>query len=57
VIETLDEYYLSKEEWDTILELGVGDHNGDQIFKKIATATKTSLTRKFVNVTSAVGPH
>ena len=25
VIETMDEYYLSREDWDTVVELGLGD--------------------------------
>ena len=44
----MDEYYLSKEEWDTIVELGLGDNKDDVVLKKIPTATKTSLTRKCV---------
>jgi len=42
----MDEYYLSKEDWDTIVELGVDDRKDDVILKKIPTATKTALTRK-----------
>ncbi|KDQ07752.1 hypothetical protein BOTBODRAFT_119605 [Botryobasidium botryosum FD-172 SS1] len=47
VIEIMDEYYLSKEDWDTIVELGVDDHNDDMVMKKIATATKSAFTRKY----------
>ncbi|KAF5363955.1 hypothetical protein D9756_001043 [Leucocoprinus leucothites] len=43
VIERMDEYYLSKEDWDTIVELGVGDHKE----VKISAATKSSFTRKY----------
>jgi replication factor C subunit 1 len=46
VIDRMDEYYLSKEDWDTIVELGVGDRKDDVVLKKITPATKTSLTRK-----------
>lgn len=42
----MDQYYLSKEDWDTIVELGVGDRKDDFVLKKIPTATKTSFTRK-----------
>jgi replication factor C subunit 1 len=42
----MDEYLISKDEWDTIVELGVGDNRGDDVLKKISTATKTSFTRK-----------
>ena len=41
VIEHMDEYYLSREDWDTIVELGVGPNQDDAILKKINTATKT----------------
>ena len=42
----MDIYYLSKEDWDTIIELGVGDRKDDIVLKKIAPATKTAFTRK-----------
>lgn len=44
----MDEYYLNKEDWDTIVELGVGDKKDDLVLKKISAPTKTSLTRKCV---------
>ncbi|KAG2014211.1 purine nucleotide binding protein [Coprinopsis cinerea AmutBmut pab1-1] len=47
VIERMDEYYLSREDWDTILELGVDTHNMDLVAKKISTATKSAFTRKY----------
>ncbi|KAI0031291.1 replication factor RFC1 C terminal domain-containing protein [Vararia minispora EC-137] len=47
VIEVMDDYYLTREDWDTLVELGVGDYNGDRMLKKISTATKTSFTRKY----------
>jgi replication factor C subunit 1 len=48
VIERMDEYYLSKEDWDTILELGVDDKKDQIVAKNMSTATKTALTRKWV---------
>ena len=48
VIECMDEYYLSKEDWDTILELGVDDKKDQIVAKNISTATKTALTKKWV---------
>jgi replication factor C subunit 1 len=42
----MDEYYLSKEDWDAIVELGVGDHKDDIVMKNISSATKSSLTKK-----------
>ncbi|KAG5643238.1 hypothetical protein DXG03_001287 [Asterophora parasitica] len=47
VIERMDEYYLSKEDWDTVVELGVDDHKDDLILKKISAATKSAFTRKY----------
>ena len=46
MIEHMDEYYLSKEDWDTIVELGVGPNQDAAILKKMNTATKSSFTRK-----------
>ena len=48
VIEIMDDYYLSKEEWDTIVELGVDQNKDDVILKKISSATKSAFTRKCV---------
>ncbi|KAJ7047940.1 replication factor RFC1 C terminal domain-containing protein [Mycena alexandri] len=47
VIERMDEYYLTKEDWDAIVELGVDDKKDDFVLKKISTATKTNLTKKY----------
>ncbi|KAF9236915.1 replication factor RFC1 C terminal domain-containing protein [Melanogaster broomeanus] len=47
VIERMDEYYLSREDWDTIVELGVDQNKDDVVLKKISTATKTSFTKKY----------
>ncbi|KXN91146.1 Replication factor C subunit 1 [Leucoagaricus sp. SymC.cos] len=43
VIERMDGYYLSREDWDTIVELGVGENKA----AKISTATKTAFTKKY----------
>ncbi len=43
----MDNYYISREDWDTIVELGIGEQKDDVVLKKIATATKTALTRKY----------
>lgn len=47
-IEFMDEYFLTREDWDTIVELGVGDNVDTHVLKKISTATKTSFTKKYV---------
>jgi replication factor C subunit 1 len=46
VIERMDEYYLSREDWDTVIELGVDQNKDDLVLKKISAATKTTLTKK-----------
>ncbi len=46
VIETMDDYFVNREDWDTIVELGVDEHRDDHVLKKISTATKTSFTKK-----------
>lgn len=50
----MDEYFLSKDEWDTLVELGVGSHKDELILKKVPTATKTSFTKKWAMVTYLV---
>ncbi|KAJ3975737.1 purine nucleotide binding protein [Lentinula raphanica] len=47
IIEHMDEYYLSKDDWDTIVELGVGEQKDELILKKVSAATKTAFTRKY----------
>ncbi|EIW81766.1 DNA replication factor C, large subunit [Coniophora puteana RWD-64-598 SS2] len=47
VIERMDEYFVSREDWDTIVELGVGEQKDELVLKKIPLATKTALTRKY----------
>ncbi|KAJ7229198.1 replication factor RFC1 C terminal domain-containing protein [Mycena pura] len=47
VIQKMDEYYLSKEDWDSIVELGVDERKDDAVLKKISTATKTALTKMY----------
>lgn len=38
---------MSKEDWDAIVELGVGDHSEGKVAKAISTACKTSFTKKY----------
>jgi replication factor C subunit 1 len=47
VISFMDEYFISREDWDTLVELGVGDHHDELIMKKISTQTKSAFTRKY----------
>ncbi|GAA5961484.1 hypothetical protein JCM3765_003600 [Sporobolomyces pararoseus] len=48
VIDLMDEYYLTKEDWDAIVELGIGEgFNQEEVLKLIPPATKTAFTRKY----------
>jgi replication factor C subunit 1 len=44
----MDDYYLSKDDWDTIVEVGVGEFAQDTVLKQVPSATKAALTRKLV---------
>jgi replication factor C subunit 1 len=43
IIELMDEYFLTKDDWDGILELGVGEADQDKI--KIDSQAKSTFTR------------
>lgn len=43
----MDAYYLSKEDWDAIVELGVGEHKDEKVLKSISTGTKTAFTKRW----------
>ncbi|KAI3641602.1 hypothetical protein MIR68_000353 [Amoeboaphelidium protococcarum] len=47
VITQLDEYYLSKEDWEAMLELSLGDYQQDRVMKKIPTSVKSAFTRQY----------
>jgi replication factor C subunit 1 len=46
VVTFMDEYFISRDDWDTLVELGVDEHKDELVLKKISAATKTSFTRK-----------
>ncbi|KAL3233640.1 Replication factor C subunit 1 [Nakaseomyces bracarensis] len=54
VIDLLDEYYLTKEDWDTIMEFMVGPDVTEALIKKIPTAVKSAFTRKYNSMTHPV---
>jgi replication factor C subunit 1 len=39
----MDEYFLTKDDWDAIMELGVGDADMEKV--KIETQAKATFTR------------
>lgn len=43
IIELMDEYFLTKDDWDAIIELGVGPH--DESTVDIPSQTKAAFTR------------
>ena len=45
VIDLMDSYFLTKEDWDAILELGVGPMNMDDV--KLDSQTKATFTRLY----------
>ncbi|KAF8907193.1 DNA replication factor C, large subunit [Mucidula mucida] len=47
IIERMDGYYLNKEDWDSVVELGVDTNKDDIILKKIPGAVKAAFTRKY----------
>lgn len=52
----MDEYFLTRDDWDTIIELGVGDNHETVVTKKISTATKTAFTKKYVSTLCGIPP-
>lgn len=52
VLNMLDGYYLTKEDWDNIMDLGVGRRGRmtDKL-KRIPTSVKTALTKKYNSYT------
>lgn len=50
VIETMDEYFLDKEDWDALVELGVGERAEQAILKKIPSSVKSTFTRTSVQL-------
>jgi hypothetical protein len=44
----MDEYFLNKDDWDAMVELGVGEYRDEIIAKNIPSTTKSAFTRMFV---------
>lgn len=47
IMPVMDDYYLSKEDWDAFVELGVGHMQDEKILKLIPSATKAAFTRSY----------
>ncbi|KAI0337342.1 DNA replication factor C, large subunit [Trametopsis cervina] len=47
VIDRMDEYFLNREDWDALVEVGLDEFREEAILKKISPATKTALSKKY----------
>ncbi|PLW53065.1 hypothetical protein PCANC_05810 [Puccinia coronata f. sp. avenae] len=47
VIGLMDDYYLTKEEWDNLVEVMAIGKSSEEVLKKIPSATKSAFTRKY----------
>lgn len=54
VIQLMDDYYLTKEDWDVVMDFMIGPDKTDSIIKKIPTAVRSSFTRKYNSMTHPV---
>ncbi|CCE63804.1 hypothetical protein TPHA_0F03230 [Tetrapisispora phaffii CBS 4417] len=54
VISLMDDYYLTKEDWDYIMEFMVGPESTDLLLKKIPSTVKSGFTRKYNSTTHPV---
>jgi replication factor C subunit 1 len=43
----MDDYFLGTEDRESIIELGVDKNNGEEVSKKIPSATKAAFTRTY----------
>jgi len=46
IITLMDEYYLTKEDFDSIMEISLGPNNGEALMKDVAPNAKAAFTRK-----------
>ncbi|CAG8611776.1 9572_t:CDS:10, partial [Paraglomus occultum] len=54
VIEKMDEYYLNREDWDSLMELGIGPNSSNKLLSSVNTKVKTAFTRKYNSTTHPV---
>ena len=46
IIKLMDEYYLTKEDFDSIIEISLGPNNGEALMKDVQPNAKAAFTRK-----------
>lgn len=47
VVEYMDNYYITKEDWDNVIDFGVGSNKGANILAQIPSKVKGAFTRKY----------
>src|SRR5579862_3560291 len=47
IIELMDEYFLTREDFDSIIEISLGPNDGESLMKDVPPNTKTAFTRKY----------
>lgn len=47
IVDFMDDYYLTLEDREIVLELGMDSNNAEALTKQIAPATKASFTKKY----------
>ncbi|KAI8452350.1 replication factor C subunit 1 [Phakopsora pachyrhizi] len=57
VIELMDDYYLTKDEWDSIVELMALGKSAEEVLKKIPSASKSAFTRKYNKMSHPIPFH
>ncbi|CAN3366314.1 replication factor C subunit 1 [Diutina catenulata] len=51
VIEFMDTYYMTRDDFDNVVDFGVGPMRGEPILKQVPTKTKSAFTRKYNGAT------
>ncbi len=54
MISTMDAYYINKEDFDSLLELGVGKQDKEQVLGKISSVVKSGFTKQYNKGTHAI---
>ncbi|KAH8105438.1 DNA replication factor C large subunit [Cristinia sonorae] len=57
VIGKMDDYYLNRDDWDAIVELGLDQWKDELVLKKIPGATKAAFTRKYNSQSHPIAFH
>src|ERR1700738_1436445 len=49
IIVLMDEYYLTREDFDSIIEISLGPNNGEALMKDVPSNVKAAFTRKYAS--------